>query len=435
MTSTSSSLPTISPGNNSNDTEEVEVQQLRKESATLACQLDEMKTAIVKDCQSQLDTAIVKVVQEALIKVKQEVEISNKESSRELQELLGKTNRLETEIEVLKQKVFVMEAPKDISGETTASQVEALQKTCTDEVEKLASQVEALLPARQELFSALRVSENLVTRKVEWRVVGIRSVLHGLQASKKPGTSVRSRWFSPAFDAAGLPGTRCRPALQLELRYHRPEGIRVGITKNPKDGLPSVNSTPNDDFGKEKAEDSKRYPLPAQASRVLPPSMQSEPDCSVLLWAPPGISMQYRVYLGHLKSSKLTHTFERTNNVHGCIDFGVLRQAMNHQMDTVTVGVEILTWHKVRTQVAVPGKPDPGFTEEEILSTKDLNSRVFTTVLHAPEKRLDGLQTEATGVDSLYRESISESASVRSPPKAPRSKKEISPDTARPTTS
>lgn len=135
--------------------------------------------------------------------------------------------------------------------------------------------------------------------------------------------------------------------------------------------------------------------------------------------------MQYRLYLGHLRSPKLTHTFERTNNVHGCINFGVLSQAMNHNSDTVTAGVEVLTWHKVRSQPTVPGRPDPGFTEEEILSTKELNSRVFTTVLHAPEKRVDGMQNDAGGGISLY----------DSTSKTPRGRKEASSDANRPTTS
>mmetsp|Transcript_41401 Transcript_41401/g.72713 ORF Transcript_41401/g.72713 Transcript_41401/m.72713 type:complete len:783 (-) Transcript_41401:104-2452(-) len=159
----------------------------------------------------------------------------------------------------------------------------------------------------RRLRSAMSEVENTSTRRVEWVIQKVSKKVRPLSPSR---AMLHCSWFSPKFDAAGAHG------LQLELQLFRQ-------SDPPVDG---------EDAG----------------------------DCAVHLWACKGMNLAYKLYVGK-KHVNLEKVFNG-RVPYGTKRFCWLREEINKEDDTLTVGVEIL---EAIREVQHPVKPPPPPVFEE----------------------------------------------------------------------
>lgn len=173
-------------------------------------------------------------------------------------------------------------------------------------------QLAALDEEARRLRSAMSEVENTPTRRVEWVIQKVSKKVRPLSPSR---AMLHCSWFSPKFDAAGAHG------LQLELQLFR-------ASDPPVDG---------EDAG----------------------------DCAVHLWACKGMNLAYKLYVGK-KHVNLEKVFNG-RVPYGTKRFCWLRDEINKEDDTLTVGVEILeAIREVEHPVKPPPPPvfEPGESEE-----------------------------------------------------------------------
>jgi len=218
--------------------------------------------------------------------------------------------RIDQEIEA---NLKAAAAARKVVADEAAAQVAKLEETFNETVVSLRA-------ADKELGLSITDIENVPTRKVTWQI-NMADVKIKPPGPPLPGVEPvpYKSYFSPRFDAAGARG------LQLELRMHPPataKDIAAAIAKKEADS-------------------------------------GEKGDLAVLLWAPKGTALAYRLSVGD-RSETFERKFRKDNAPFGTVRFCFLADVVGKSDGKLEVGLEVQesVYELQKPVVAEPDAPD-----------------------------------------------------------------------------